>query len=159
MKYKAQINNHFQVDVTDDEIQQLDVVDAGDGVFHLIKDGRTFEAKVVSTDFVNKSFVFNINGRPYSISLKDKFDQLVSKLGLEVVAGTKIKDVKAPMPGLVLDVSVNPGQTIEKGDKLLILEAMKMENVIKAEGEGIIKTVHIEKGAAVDKGQLLIEME
>jgi biotin carboxyl carrier protein len=51
------------------------------------------------------------------------------------------------------------GQTVEKGTPLLILEAMKMENVIKALGEGIVKAIKVEKGQAVDKGQLLIEME
>ena len=63
------------------------------------------------------------------------------------------------MPGLVLDVLVTPGQKVEKGDALLILEAMKMENVIKASGEGVVKSIQVTKGAAVDKGQLLVEME
>ena len=51
------------------------------------------------------------------------------------------------------------GQEVEKGDALLILEAMKMENVIKSVGEGIVKAIHIDQGKAVEKGQLLIEME
>ena len=71
----------------------------------------------------------------------------------------KVTDVKAPMPGLVLGVSVEIGQEVQKGDGLLILEAMKMENVIKSVGEGIVKAIHIEQGKAVEKGQLLIEME
>lgn len=63
------------------------------------------------------------------------------------------------MPGLVLQILVEPGQLVQKGDALLLLEAMKMENVIKAASNGQVKTVAVQKGAAVDKGQLLLEME
>ena len=70
-----------------------------------------------------------------------------------------VKDIKAPMPGLVLQISVGPGDTVEKGDPLLILEAMKMENVLKAPGSGTVKKVSVNQGQAVEKNQLLIEME
>ena len=63
------------------------------------------------------------------------------------------------MPGLVLSILVEPGQAVQKGDVLLILEAMKMENVLKAAGDGTVKNIAVAKGAAVDKGQLLLEME
>ena len=63
------------------------------------------------------------------------------------------------MPGLVLNILVSPGQMVQKGDPLLILEAMKMENVLKAAGEGQVKAVKVQQGMAVDKGQLLLEME
>ena len=109
-------------------------------------------------DFRKKRFEVKINGNFHSIAISDEFDLLVDKLGLSIVGSTKIKDVKAPMPGLVLDVSVATGQEVIKGDKLMILEAMKMENVIKSEGEGVVKEIHVEKGSTVDKGQILIEM-
>jgi len=80
-------------------------------------------------------------------------------MGLSVVASQKLSSVKAPMPGLVLDIMVEPGQEVAEGDSLLILEAMKMENVLKATGEGVVKSIEITKGAAVEKGQILIEME
>lgn len=80
-------------------------------------------------------------------------------MGLSVVASTKLDNIKAPMPGLIIDIMVKEGQSIEKGTPLLILEAMKMENVLKADGEGIVKSIEIIKGQAVDKGQILIEME
>jgi biotin carboxyl carrier protein len=63
------------------------------------------------------------------------------------------------MPGLVLNVLVQAGQEVAKGDALLILEAMKMENVIKASGDGKVKSVKVKQGEAVDKGLLLVEME
>lgn len=159
MQYKTKINEQFEFEFESSATQELDIVKTGANTFHLIKNNQSYQASIESIDYELKTAKININGRSYDVQVKDTFDQLVSKLGLEVVNSTMIKDVKAPMPGLVLDVAVGPGQSIQKGDKLLILEAMKMENVIKSDGEGIIKTIHIEKGAAVDKGQLLIEME
>ena len=159
MKYKALVNNHFEFKLSDDAINGLDIVSEAPGTFHIVQDGQSFKATVLAHDFSKKTFSLKINGRVYDLKLDDQYDQLVSKLGLEISTSNKIKDVKAPMPGLVLDIAVNPGQVIKEGDKLLILEAMKMENVIKSAGEGVVKTIHIDKGNAVDKGQLLIEME
>jgi biotin carboxyl carrier protein len=68
----------------------------------------------------------------------------------------KVKEVKAPMPGLVLDIRVVPGQMVQKGDVLLILEAMKMENAIKSATDGVVKQVKAIKGQSVEKNQLMI---
>ncbi len=159
MKYKAQINNHFEFELTSDMLQSVDMVSNGQQSFHFVEQGQSYKAKIVAADFESKTFEIIVNGRNYSVQLEDAFDRLVSELGLEIVSSHKLKDIKAPMPGLVLDIAVEPGQEVQKGDKLLILEAMKMENVIKSDGEGKVKAVHINKGLPVDKGQLLIEME
>ena len=106
-----------------------------------------------------KVFSGNVNERPYAIRLYDRFDELVRKMGLTTAVIHKIKDIKAPMPGMVLDIMVEPGQEVVHGDALLVLEAMKMENVIKSPGEGVIKAIKVEKGKAVDKGEVLIELE
>ena len=159
MKYKAQVNNHFQFDISKDSLAKLDVVAENEEQFHIVQDGKSYRATIIAVDYSKKEFSIKVNGRTYDLQLDDEFDQLVSKLGLGVVSSNKLRDVKAPMPGLVLDIAVKPGQEIQKGDKLLILEAMKMENIIKADGEGVVKNVLIKKGVAVEKGQLLIEME
>ena len=69
---------------------------------------------------------------------------------------TVAKDLKAPMPGLVLKVLVKPGDVVKKNDAVLILEAMKMENVIKAPGDAVVSAVHVQERVAVEKGQLLL---
>ena len=83
----------------------------------------------------------------------------LDKMGMSAGADEKMDSVKAPMPGLVLDILVEAGQAVNKGDNLLILEAMKMENIIKASGNGVVKSININKKDAVEKNQLLIEME
>ena len=71
----------------------------------------------------------------------------------------KIKEFKAPMPGRVIAIQVKAGQEVKVGDALLSLEAMKMENTLKAEGQGIVKLVFIKEGSVVEKGAILIEFE
>jgi biotin carboxyl carrier protein len=74
------------------------------------------------------------------------------------VAVKQIKEIKAPMPGMVLEIAVVPGQEVAAGDRILILEAMKMENSILMHAPGVIKQVLVRKGQAVDKGQVLVEL-
>jgi len=69
------------------------------------------------------------------------------------------KAITAPMPGVVLDIKVAAGDTVSSGDVLLILEAMKMENEIRANRDGKIKAVRVEKGSRVNTGEVLIEFE
>ena len=157
--YTISVNDSPALDFDSEQMTDFDFVKEKDGHFHIFKNNKAYRAEVIATDFSNKTFTININGTPYEINIEDHFDQLVKQLGLSVVSTQKVGDVNAPMPGLVLDVSVKVGQEVKKGDGLLILEAMKMENVIKSVGEGIVKSIHIEQGKAVEKGQLLIEME
>ncbi|MEL7117876.1 MAG: biotin/lipoyl-containing protein [Bacteroidota bacterium] len=156
----------FKVIVNDElEFTQLDVNDLDivslkeNNAFHILKDGKSYHAKVVKTDFANKKCTLKVNGRLYQLSFRDTVDQMITRLGLAISSDDHIKDVKAPMPGLVLEISVEAGQEVEKGTPLLILEAMKMENVIKSPGVGVVKKVLVEKGDAVEKNAVLIEME
>jgi biotin carboxyl carrier protein len=91
------------------------------------------------------------------VNLKEPLDDLLQSMGLDKLATAKVSSVKAPMPGLVLSVLVSAGQEVKKGDKLLVLEAMKMENIIKAGGDGVVAQIMVNQGQAVDKNQTLIE--
>lgn len=157
--YKVKVDEQSEFEFNAEEINSFDFVKEQDGQFHILKDNKAYRAEIINTNFQEKTFTIKVNGNPYEIKIADQFDQLVKKLGLSVINTQKVTDVKAPMPGLVLEVSVEVGQEVQKGDALLILEAMKMENVIKSVGEGVVKTIHIDQGKAVEKGQLLIEME
>ncbi len=151
----------FQID--NNKINQKEIIwdllDNGDDTFHIIKNHKTYKAVLLEKDETSKKMLISINGTEYSIDLKDKYDLLLDKLGMSNMATVKMKDVKAPMPGLVFSINVKIGDSISKGDPLLILEAMKMENILKSSGEGLIKAIKVEKGQAVEKGQVLIELE
>lgn len=151
--------NDVPFEVTPSEAAALDILPNGTNSFHILKNRKAYQAEIESVDYKNKLFTFKINGNKYTTKINDKYDRLIDQLGMKVGASQKVGDIKAPMPGLVLEVSVEVGTQISKGDKVMILEAMKMENVIKAAGDGVVKAIHITKGTAVEKGQLLIEME
>ena len=155
--YQATVNAHFEF--KDLENASLDILPTGTKTFHIIKNGTHFNAEVLSLDFAKKTIVLKINGSSYEIQLADQYDQLVKKLGLSVANAQKVKELKAPMPGLVLNILAAPGQDVQKGEPLFILEAMKMENIIKSPGDGTLKNIHVTIGAPVDKGQLLVDFE
>jgi biotin carboxyl carrier protein len=157
--FKITVNDKAPLEIKAREAHDLDMVNISDSQFHILQDSIAYKAELIEADFKNKRFKMKINGNIFSVSIGDKYDQLVAQMGLSKVSAVKMNEIKAPMPGLVLEVSVKVGDKVTKGDKVLILEAMKMENVLKAAGDGIVKSINVTKGAAVEKGTVLIEME
>ncbi|PSQ95587.1 MAG: acetyl-CoA carboxylase biotin carboxyl carrier protein subunit [Bacteroidetes bacterium SW_9_63_38] len=124
-----------------------------DGYMSLIVDGQSLPVSVEALG--GGRMEVTIAGRRTEVQVKDERDLLVDAFGLagEGPAGGQ---VRAPMPGLVLDLLVEKGETVEAEQGLLVLEAMKMENELSAPSGGVVETVHVESGAAVDKNDLLI---
>lgn len=117
------------------------------------------DAELLHHDRAAKVLTLRVNGQSYVVELRNELDELLEQMGMGPGAGTVQSKIKAPMPGLVLEVFVSEGQDVAKDEPLLILEAMKMENVIKAPQEGKVKRVSVEKGKAIDKNALLVEFE
>lgn len=129
----------------------------GDGYFSLLVDGRS--VPVVVTPLDDGRLRVSINGRAQVVRVQDEHDLLLERFGLEEAAAGAEREVRAPMPGLVLNVMVTEGQTVQKGDGLLVLEAMKMENELRAPAGGVVQTIHVATDEAVDKDALLIEID
>lgn len=127
--------------------------------FHILKDNKSFRVEVLESDFTSKTFKLKINGEIHDVQLKDKTDLLLEKMGLSAVVNNAMKELKAPMPGLIYELKVAVGDTVEKGDVLLILVAMKMENAIKAIGSGVVKQINVNLNDSVEKNQVLITFE
>lgn len=136
-----------------------DVCSLGAGHFHILYMGKGYNAELVKTDSDTKTVELKINGRRYSVHLKDKFDLLLEKMGMNNTGAGKLNVLKAPMPGLIIDLRVEAGQTVKAGDPLLVLEAMKMENVFKASDDVTIKEINVVEKQAVEKGNELINFE
>lgn len=139
------------------ELFAWDLVKLSDRTFHILHQNRSFTAEVLELNTAEKTVTLKINGHIYPVKLKDRFDQLLEKMGMSTLASAKINELKAPMPGLIVGISVQPGDEVRKGDSLLILEAMKMENMLKAPADATIKTIRVSKGDRVEKGQVLVE--
>lgn len=156
--YHLTVNGQYKLELSAAEARQLDNVTEADRHYHLLIEGKAHRAELLEANPANRLYTFRIQGNVYQVHIADDQDQLIQQLGLTASSGLKQNTVKAPMPGLVLKVMVEAGQQVSKGDPLLILEAMKMENVIKAASDGTVKAVKAIQGSAVDKGQLLLEM-
>lgn len=136
-----------------------DLLEVNGHTFHVLRDGVSYNAVVVNINHEEKTMLVRVNGNDYELSIRDKYDLLMQQLGINTKAGNTVQTIKAPMPGLIIQIAVQAGSEVKKGDTLLILEAMKMENVIKSPRDGKIKTVKAEVRSAVEKNQLLIEFE
>lgn len=138
---------------------QWDIQQLPNGLVSILYNHKSYTAFVESVDRKTKEVTLNIEGNSYSVVLKEPIDQLLSSMGMDLKVMQKVEPVKAPMPGMVLKVLVEPGQQINKGDGLLILEAMKMENILKASAPATVKSIKINEKTAVEKGAVLIELE
>ncbi|WP_373059311.1 acetyl-CoA carboxylase biotin carboxyl carrier protein subunit [Zunongwangia sp. H14] len=158
-KYKIKVNNSYEYEFTKDEIDALDQQQISASKFHVLKDNHSFKAEILDSNFNNKKYSVKINSNSYEVDISNELDLLIEAMGLSLGSAQLLNDIKAPMPGLILDVNVKEGDEVKEGDYLLVLEAMKMENTLSAPGDGIIKSIHVEKGQTVEKNQLLIELE
>lgn len=157
--YKATVNKTDTFELNETSIENLDAVSDVNSEFHVLKDNRSYKAEITQSDFLSKNYTVKVNGNTYEVNLANSLDLLIKEMGFEVGAAKQVDAIKAPMPGLVLEINVEVGQEVQEGDNLLILEAMKMENSFTSPRAGIIKSIAVNKGQTVDKGQLLIEFE
>ncbi len=151
--------NQQELSVLPEQAKTLDAIAVGEQQFHVLKNDVNYKASIETADYANKSYTIKVNGTRYEVKIADVYDRLIQQMGISSGGATKSNNVQSPMPGLVLSILVSEGQSVEKGDNLLILEAMKMENILKATGKGVIKSIQVQQGAVVEKRQLLITME
>lgn len=151
--------NGEKIKLSKGELDSLDSIKIDSVNFHLLENNQASKIKVLHSDFSNKSLTVSVNGNTYEVKIEDEYDQQVNKMGLLAVASQKVNTVKSPMPGLIVDVMVNAGDAVSEGTPLIVLSAMKMENIILSQGDGIVKSIEVKKDDAVEKGQLIIEME
>ena len=157
--FKLSVNNSNSFEFTESDLKKLDAVCVEDSKCHVLKDSKPYKAEIVSADFIAKKYTVKVNNNTYEIAISDALDELIKSMGIERGRIKVVNAIKAPMPGLILEISVEVGQTVKENDPLLILEAMKMENSFLSPRDGVIKSIAVEKGNAVDKGQLLVEFE
>ncbi|WP_215226267.1 acetyl-CoA carboxylase biotin carboxyl carrier protein subunit [Echinicola shivajiensis] len=125
--------------------------------FNIIYNHKSYNIELVRLDPKKKSLTLKLNNKQAEIQIRDKFDLLLEKLGINGREDHKPKSVTAPMPGLILEIQVTAGEQVTKNQPLLILEAMKMENILKAPGDGLVKEIRVKKGDSVEKNQVLIQ--
>jgi len=138
---------------------EADFLEHKKGKFHVIFSGKSYSAEILSTDKTSRSCVVKVGNKAITVFIKDKYDDLLHEIGIDEVAGKKVNDIKAPMPGMVIKVMVQNGQLIKRGDSIVVLEAMKMENILKSPADGIVGKIHVAKGDKVEKNQVMVNLD
>jgi biotin carboxyl carrier protein len=124
--------------------------------FTLLFADKQFHGEIVENGMEQGFLKVKINHREFVIKKERALDSLIAELGLDKEKVRKLHQLKSPMPGRVIAIAVNIGDEIQVGDELLTLEAMKMENVLKSDGTGVVKSIDIQLQDVVDKGKVLI---
>ncbi|MFB0497951.1 biotin carboxyl carrier protein [Mucilaginibacter sp. OAE612] len=163
--YKLSINDRYSIEaertvatglLINGVKSKADIKQLRPGIYHVIENNRSYNVEIVSFNGNEKTAEIKVNNHIYHITAKDQFDILLDKLGFSDLNSARISEIKAPMPGLVLKVFVNKGDIIKKGDNLFVLEAMKMENIIKSPADVVVEKILIKSGDKVEKGQILM---
>jgi biotin carboxyl carrier protein len=172
----ASVGNHsFEINVVSEGSLEIDGQELGfdfkpldNRSFSLILKGVSHVVQDVSNETdthfrhddlhgpLGRNIVVAIKGKAYAVTIDDDRSLLFKKLVANVPQASTDDVVRAPMPGLISRISVQVGEEVSKGQSLVVLEAMKMENEIRASGFGRIKKICITKGKPVEKGEVLV---
>ncbi len=148
-------NQTFTLDDRQPESFELHDLGAGAKLLRLGRNAYRLDNIRIEEQMVR----FTLNGNPVRLPVRDEQALLLQKMGFKSVTGSSAGKLTAPMPGKILEVKSNEGDEVKQGDPLVILEAMKMENELKAPVDGTVTTIHVEAGSSVEKNAVLIEIE
>ena len=127
--------------------------------FTLEYQGKSYHGEILENNLENNRIKLKLNHAVYEVHKKGNLDDLIASLGMDKPKIKRIKELQAPMPGRILQLFVEVGQEVQMGDSILSLEAMKMENVLKSDGSGVVKSIEIKEQEVVDKGKVLLTFE
>lgn len=157
--FRVLVNKNLKMEIRADAVQDLDVTPSAENSFHVLHHNKSFQAELLRSDFYERSYVIRIGGETFEVAIQSDLDALIEKMGYELGSSRIMNSIKAPMPGIIIDILVEPGQQVKEGESLVILEAMKMENAILSPSNATIKHILVKKGDTVEKNKLLIELE
>lgn len=157
--YKVKVNGALEFNLDKESLSQLDAVSVEANKFHILRQNLPHKAEILQADFNQKKYTVKVNNNTYSVVIANALDQRIQAMGFDISSAKHINAIKAPMPGLIIEIAVVVGQTVKENDNLIILSAMKMENSFLSPRDGVIKSITVSVGDAVEKNQLMIEFE
>lgn len=157
--YRVLVNKNLKLEIGADAVQGLDASPSAENSFHVLHNHRSFRAELLRTDFYGRTYAIRIGGETFEVAIQSDLDALIQKMGYTLGSSRTMNSIKAPMPGIIIDIQVEQGQQVHEGEALVVLEAMKMENAIVSPSDATIKEILVKKGDTVEKNKLLIELE
>jgi len=155
------LNSVIQLDLSQKDLDKFKVLEINHSKKEIIlsNDSKIFECKILKENSIDQSYIVKINGEISTIRLIKQVEKTIENMGIQNGSQKNINILKAPMPGLILDVIVKESDLVKKGDPLIILEAMKMENILLSPLDGIVKEVKVNPQQTVEKNNILIKFE
>ena len=147
------MQNGTQVIRKDNKDQIFRFESLGRNRYSLIINDKSFLVNILRKDGI---YHVNVDGEYFPIRVEDERSKTLRELVQHASKGSADQVIVAPIPGLITQIKIKEGDEIKQGDGLIILEAMKMENEIKAQIDGVVKEVLVQNGSPVDKDQKLI---
>lgn len=135
-------------------VVDVDIQEIGNNRYQIIVNNQPFIASIAQS---NDQLVIIIDHHLYFVETKEASQELLDKVGINQNSLKKTSLLKAPMPGLIVDILVNEGAEIYTGQALVVLKAMKMENIIKAPHDGVIKRIFVRKDQKIDKDSVILQ--
>ena len=152
-QYIIEIGHEGQIEV-DGQKYEIDFEQLSEGgILSLLLNNRSFEAIVEERE---QDWEVLIHGELYTVFVQDEQAYRLAKERGVTSDDTGEAAIKSPMPGLIIAIPVEVGQAVKKGDKVVILESMKMENELRSPKDGLVANIYVEPGASVEKNQILI---
>ena len=154
-EYLIEIIDEHHVSI-DGRVQEVDFESvSGQPVYSLILDGKSYESYVYETE---EGWQVLTRGRQYNLTIEDEREKRLRAAAGGGVAESGEFHLKAPMPGLVVAIPVNEGDKVEKGQVILILESMKMQNELKSPKAGTVGRIRVKQGEKVEQRQALLSV-
>jgi biotin carboxyl carrier protein len=151
--YIIEIGHEGQIEV-DGQEYEIDFEQLSEGgILSLLLNNRSFEAIVEERE---QDWEVLIHGELYTVFVQDEQAYRLAKERGVAPDEAGEAAIKSPMPGLIIAIPVEVGQAVKKGDKVVILESMKMENELRSPKDGLVANIYVEPGASVEKNQILI---
>ena len=121
--------------------------------------GDTVRRVVVTRESARGQYVLSLDGRRYKVEALDERARAIRQLSSTAAGPKGPAPLVAPMPGLIVRVHVDVGTTVEPGQGLVVMEAMKMENELRSASAGVVRAIRVTPGTAVERGTVLVELE
>lgn len=155
-EYEFTVRNNYEFSLKRQELR-LDLVEEADGFLILSYKGLRYPVEIISQK--QNEYEILLNGVAYTFSVETPFSLKRKKMLAANQSNNTSATIKAPMPGKILNILIEQGQEVNKGEALAVLEAMKMQNTIIATGKGQVKRICVKDGQTVGKDEVLIELK
>jgi acetyl/propionyl-CoA carboxylase alpha subunit len=153
------LNIFSTVGLKKEDLDKIQFQSIAPDIFEIQTAEKKFIIEILDINIAKKEMKIRHQHSTHLIAFRDELDEVLEGMGIQSAGEAEDSNLTAPMPGRILDVLVETGQEVQKGDGLVVLEAMKMENVLKSEGSFKVSAISVSTDENVEKNQVLIELE